>query len=122
MNANFLRTKNYKAQLNLQQNQQVDDETIPNMETTATTSYSNDVQTSKWNKFEQSEDAESEPHESNSNKRFNEQNNVSHTTGELNRNPNESGITFKKSKWSDFIDDEEDELDLSQVNELDNIS
>ncbi|CAO1392478.1 unnamed protein product [Diamesa hyperborea] len=110
MNANFLRTKNYKAQLNLQQNQQVNNEPIPNIEESATTSYSNAAQTSKWNKFEQSEDTDAEPFESNINKRMNPQ---------MNKNQEESGLVVKKSKWSDFIDDEEEELDLSQLNEID---
>ena len=116
MNANFLRTQNYKAQLNLQQNQQVDNETFPNIETSATTSNSNDAQTSKWNKFEQSEDTEAEPYESNRNKRLNEQNNASSTKQELNKNLEEGGLIFKKSKWSDFIDDEEEDLSLNQLN------
>lgn len=110
MNANYLRTKNYKAQLNLEQNQQVDNEPLPYIETTATTSYSNVAQTSKWNKFEQSENAEDEPFESNTNKRMNVQ---------MNTNPEDNGLFLKKSKWSDFIDDEEEELDLSQLNEID---
>ncbi|CAO1404328.1 unnamed protein product [Diamesa tonsa] len=109
MNANFLRTKNYKAQLNLQQNQQVNNEPIP-IGTSATTSYSNAAQSSKWNKFEQSEHTEAEPFESNINKRMNAQ---------MNKNQEDSGLIVKKSKWSDFIDDEEEELDLSQLNEID---
>lgn len=113
MNANFLRTKNYKTQLNLQQNQQVNNEPFPNIEINATTSYSNDAQTSKWNKFEQSEDNEAEHIESNRNKRLN----VPYQEKLNNSGTAESKLIVKKSKWSDFVDDEDEELDLSQLNE-----
>ncbi|CAO1403634.1 unnamed protein product [Diamesa serratosioi] len=116
MNANFLRTKNYKAQLNLQQIQQVDNQSFPNSETNATTSYSNDEQKSKWNKYEQSQDSDNDPHESNRLKRLNDS---CRTNEEHSNNPDESGQTIKKSKWSDFIDDGEDDMDFNQLNELD---
>ena len=50
------------------------------------------------------------PFESNTNKRMNVQ---------MNNSPEDNGLILKKSKWSDFIDDEEEELDLSQLNEID---
>lgn len=105
MNANFLRTQNYKAHLNLELNQQVDSKSFPNLET-------ND--TSKWNKYEESENTEDDPDESRRLKRLNEEINEScRTQQELRNNPEENGHVFKKSKWSDFINNEKNDVEIS---------